>query len=128
MEPVDWLNIAPQAMSNSIAFFTSFVTVVSAYLVVAYVVGRELLRSQVIVINLLFVATTLLTVFGNAITARNAIQAHYLGSLHVEEMTPLPESLIYLIPLALIFIDLCLVVASLKFMWDIRHPKSGSRL
>ena len=128
MDSVDWLNIAPQAMSNSIAFFMGFVTVVSAYLVVAYVVGRELLRSQVIVINLLFVATSLLTVFGNAVTARNAIQANYLGALHVEELTPLPESLIYLVPLALTFIDLCLILASLKFMWDIRNPQSVSRL
>lgn len=128
MDAVDWLNIAPQALGNSIAFFMGFVSVVSAYLVVAYVVGRELLRSQVIVINLLFVATTLLTVFGNAITARNAIQAHYLGSLQVEEMTHLPEYLIYLVPVSLVLIDLCLVLARLKFMWDIRNPKARGSL
>ena len=124
MEAVDWLNIAPQALSNSIAFFMGFLSLVSAYLVVAYVVGKELLRSQVIVINFLFAVSAILTIFGNAVTARNSIQAHYLGSLNVEEMTPLPEPLIYFIPLSLIFIDFCIVLASLKFMWDIRHPKT----
>ena len=125
MDAVDWLNIAPEALSNSIAFFMGFISLVSAYLVVAYVVGKELLPSQVIVINLLFSVSTILTIFGNAVTARNAIQAHYLGSLNVEEMIPLPEFLIYFVPISLILIDFCIVLASLKFMWDIRHPKTG---
>lgn len=124
MEAVDWLNIAPQALSNSIAFFMGFITVISAYLVVAYVVGKELLRSQVIMINLLFVAVAGMTCFGNVVTARNAIQAHYLGSLHVKEMTPLPEFLIYLVPVFILFLDVCIVLVSLKFMRDIRHPKA----
>ena len=125
MDAVDWLNIAPEALSNSIAFFMGFISLVSAYLVVAYVVGKELLPSQVIVINLLFSVSTILTIFGNAVTARNAIQAHYLGSLNVEEMIALPEFLIYFVPISLILIDFCIVLASLKFMWDIRHPKTG---
>ena len=123
MDSVDWLNIAPQALSNSIAFFMGFVTVLSAYLIVAYVAGKDLLRSQVIIINLLFVAVAAMTCFGNVVTSRNSIQAHYLGSLHVKEMTPLPEALIYLFPLSILVVDVCLVLASLKFMWDIRHPK-----
>ena len=123
MEAVDWLSIAPQALSNSVAFFTGFVTIISAYLVVAYVVGKELLRGQVIMINLLFVAVAGMTSFGNVVTARNAIQAHYLGSLNVKEMTPLPEFLIYLVPVFILFLDVCIVLVSLKFMWDIRHPK-----
>ncbi len=102
----------------------TFLTVVSGYLIVAYLVGADLKRGQAALISALFVGYS---------TAQILAQMSQIGSLmRFSSATAelFPDALISTSP-ALIqlgyawpFLELLAMLASLKFMWDIRHPKT----
>jgi small-conductance mechanosensitive channel len=101
-------------------YLTTYLTVVSGYLITAYVAGKRFSTSQVILLNCLFVvATAMLTM---AVFASSLRWLSYLEKL--EQLVPneiYPMSL----PLAIAICFLCIagILASIKFMWDVRHPK-----
>ena len=93
---------------------TLYVSVTSGYLLVAYLVGKDLSRLQV------FIVTVLYAVFAafNTLSATNYFyHAHYFG--HTYGQGRAPEWPIYGLGILLSLG----VLASLKFMWDVRHPK-----
>ena len=93
----------------------------SGYLIVAYLAGIKLTRSQVLIISILFsfvaVATTL--------SVRSALAR---SLVFVSELQVLrPDDTLYLKPWAADFSTVFMIggmLAALKFMWDIRHPKT----
>ncbi len=102
----------------------AFLTVVSGYLIVAYLVGADLKRGQAALISALFVGYS---------TAQILAQLSQIDSLMRFSVTTaelFPNAPISTSP-ALIqlgyawpFLELLAMLASLKFMWDIRHPKT----
>lgn len=117
MTEAEFLEVGLIAYSNSLAAFAIYVTMLSGYLVVAYLVANQMTRPQVIIVNILY---SLLTVIVAAAFI-NFAQAGYENSRLALEMStrravgPLPmvaES-------ALVVIVFC-YLASLKFMWDAR--------
>ena len=93
---------------------------VSGYLAIAYIVGASLSRMQVAIITGIFLVFTLAQLGG-----------HYATML---EMTVLNRRVEHLAapavgtdiwPEIFLCIHLSIVVASLKFMWDVRHADSG---
>ena len=63
MTPYEYGDLAQSAFGNANSTFALMLSVVSAYLIVAYTVGDKLTRMQLIVLNLLFVFTALFIAF-----------------------------------------------------------------
>lgn len=103
------------------AVVSVFLTILSGYLVIAWLVGAKLTRAQVGLINTLFVGFQ-----GMEILAWGGRWMFYFRCLNELESfdpvfyrvtSPVVVSLFGILMLASIF-------GSLKFMWDIRHPKT----
>ena len=95
---------------------TVYLTVVSAYIIAAYVVGRELKKSQLVVISTLFVAFGLFFAFGSfrlySAATRFALREDTDASVY-----PILAYIIFTVEILGIF-------AALKFMLDIRKDDS----
>lgn len=106
-----------QAGINSLMGYFS---TVSAYLIVSYLVGKSLNRSQIILVSGLFCIMALYWTWGVVSFFYIAEDAQALAgeTRFIELIRPSLAS----IPVLLIGI-----VASLKFMWDVRRDKGSSR-
>ena len=93
---------------------------ISAYLITAYVVGKNLNKSQAIIISGGFILFAI-----NAVAGYQGLGLK-LAALN-EELTALrPENTSLASELGISIYSLVFVLGilvSLKFMWDIRHPK-----
>ena len=102
---------------------TTFITLLSGYLVVAYLVGARLAKSELVVLNGLYAFFIVQTGWSME-TAHSAGIAHHKILL---ELQPEREKLAFwtmeslLVSQAFIYVA---AVASLYFMWSVRHPKS----
>lgn len=105
-----------QGMAN--AAIMSYLTIFSAYCIVAYMVGSQLTRSQAIVTTVLFLIMALFMTWGTWTYFRGSrLLMEQVVGIAGGVMSPVkPHQVIT--PLLLIGI-----LAGLKFMWDVRHPK-----
>ena len=109
------------SQSNGHAMSAIFYSLVFGYLVVAYMAGAKLLRSQVVIVNSLFLMTTL----GNMTSTHAAFnRAAFLLDFTSPEYIPPTAASIQYGPLGTVLMYLIVIVACLVFMWQIRHPKS----
>ena len=121
MSEAELIESANLAYSNGIACYAIFWTLAGSYLVVAYQVGQKLTRSQLVIINALFLVSIGLTSFG--------IWAYFNAGIEfsqeVAQLNPTrpgryaPNAL----PVIQSVTNLLVVLACFKFTWDIRHPK-----
>jgi len=105
------------AMNLSLAFMTLYLSVVTGYLIAAYLVGSRLTIFQAAFITLLFVVFSVhftLSGFG-------AFEAAYAAHLKFSSDAPVGPSPIMNRGLAAF--QLAGVIGCLKFMWDVRNPK-----
>ena len=63
MTPYEMADLAQSNFSNSIAAIALYITLVFAYLAAAYFVGKDLSRSQVTILNALFLTFSVLNSF-----------------------------------------------------------------
>lgn len=120
MTEAELIEAAMNAGDSTLGNVTAYLSVVSAYLVVAYVVGADLTRLQVFVINVLFVVFGFSFVFA----IQTGLANHYLFATEILEYRP--DYVVYTSPEVnklLFAIDSGGVLAALYFMWNIRHPK-----
>lgn len=107
-------------VSTALEAISIYLTIVSAYLIAAFMAGDRLTKSQVVIVSTLFVAGSLLFTYSSVgLLIR---QAHFASKLALlESGTPLPGTA----PIAVIIgtIQFGGIIACLKFMWDVRHPK-----
>ncbi|NND83194.1 MAG: hypothetical protein HKN50_12270 [Gammaproteobacteria bacterium] len=107
------------AAATALVFYLS---IVSGYLLVAYVAGHKLLRSQAAFINCLFVIFASFALWGTYLYFK-AGTVYYqkltdLGSAHALGVeTSVPPHIV------IAFILGVGILGCLKFMWDVRHPK-----
>jgi hypothetical protein len=117
------LEVSFVAWGNAVALLALLVTIVSGYLVTAFVVGDKLLRSQVAIITALYLLLSTFVLWGT----RNMIDraadfedvAYGLASGDLAQFTSKEN-----VGLAIVAIFAICIIASLKFMWDVRHPKT----
>ena len=106
---------------NGFTIITVMVSLASGYLIVAWLVGNKLQTSQVGLINALFLS--FVTLFGLAWANRVRVALAY----QVELLEINPDRLRvmgdWLLPAASVFF-IVVTLGCLKFMWDIRHPKT----
>jgi len=103
--------------------FALYLTLVSGFLVAAYLVGEKLTKWQTTIVTLGFVLSTALFTFATYGYGSRAI--FLIGK--TSELYRSGITMSYPALWAIIFILFVGVVASLKFMWDVRHPKTKSR-
>ena len=120
MTDYETADLAASYLSIGIACGGLYLTTVSAYLIVAYMVGERLKTFQVLVVSGLFLLFTLIGIWGGHGSMR-------WSALLVEKV---PEVLPRTIPgefrpyHGIVLLEIIGVLACLKFMWDIRHTKT----
>ena len=98
-----------------------FITIVSGYLIVAWLVGQKLTGAQVTLINMVFIVFAPMMIFAWVARFRAALRLQEkLRSINSETYGVLSGELIAAVAVTL----LILVVGCVKFMWDVRHPKT----
>ena len=100
---------------------SSYVTVTTGYLVAAYLIGAKLSRSQMVVISTLYAVTAGIMTYATFGYMSRAFS-------YVEMQSELiPDLVAYSSPIFYVLMPVIFgagIFACLKFMWDIRHPKS----
>ena len=122
MSEAELISAAQETWGNYISTMGLFISIISAYLVVAYLAGKELLRSQVILINLLFIIFIGYGMLGMYNWSR---VAHEMATLAIEmsEQRKIGPTTLD-VPTITLLVQVPIVIACLKFMWDVRHTKS----
>ena len=122
MSQFEMMVIAQENWSNAIAISAIVMSLLSGYLVVAYTAAKKMTVSQVTIVNILYSGLTLFTM---ASFAKFVSNAGYWGYLAMSEQTrQATEPNIFLAYTIAGFLCFCFL-ASLKFMWDVRHPKAN---
>jgi hypothetical protein len=101
---------------------TMMSTLLFAYLVVAYFVGAHLTKPQSFIFNALYMSAFLASTFSvtNSAFVAIGLQTRYVevsGNPDVPTLTPL-------FVLLGVTLNLSMLLASLYFMWSVRHPKT----
>ncbi len=123
MTEVEMFEMAAAYISNAMTAFGIYLTIVFAYLATTYFVGKDLSRIQTLIISVLFVvaATVALLTF----RTQSLAVIHFQGQLNaVNNVFSFANA-----PIAHNMTKVILplfaggILASLYFMWDVRHPK-----
>lgn len=121
MTEAELIEAASNNWSNVISLLTLFITVISGYLIVAYLVGKELKSEQVFLVNSLYGAFIGFCLFAVYQMSSAAVEN---GNLAIELSTQRTVAPQKWLPFAFLAIMVPMILASFKFMWDIRHPGS----
>ena len=110
------------------SFGAQLLTIVSAYLAVAYFIGSRLTRVQGLVVSLIFAGAAITTVAGiYGAVLRAAEVASQLQQIHPDKLFILAGRMGRLAPGLSVALNLSLVPVSLFFMYQIRkNPKLGA--
>lgn len=106
--------------SNLVTFFTVYLTLLSGYLVTAFVAGPRLSSAQVSILNVGFFISACLLTF--SVAGAGIIRAHYTLEL-LELVADSPQRPVRWLVVAFPILMAGGVLASLYFMWSSRHPK-----
>ena len=106
----------------AVAALTLYVTVCSGYLIVAYMVGGNLTNSQALIVSTLYCFVAATTTY--AFPTWSVRSFAYLSFQESSGLSSIELGATPSMGSALTVIMLAGVLACLKFMWDIRHPKT----
>ena len=109
------------SQGNMGSMLAVFLSLVSAYLIVAYLVGNSLTRVQYITVTLLFsVAGLISAIASHAFLSRAAFLLQFTDPTY---RSPASAFIPYTPHITSTLLILG-ILAALKFMWDVRHSKS----
>jgi len=107
--------------SNMQSWITVYLTTLSAYLVTAYVVGASLTKSQAFIINSCFVTFSGLFTFATTGSANRCLDFYAeVQAINPKREFALTPEVLWL-GTAILLMG---IFVGLKFMWDVRHPKT----
>ena len=121
MTEAELIQTAQAVWGNVITMCTIEITLLTGYIVVAYLAGSDLNRSQVAIVNTLYVLLSIFALMSIYSMSMRATEMAVL-SIGMSEQRNLGPTLWLPMGVAVIF-AFCLL-ASLKFMWDVRHPRT----
>ena len=124
MTSYEMADLAQNLFANTLSSFAVFLSVVFAYIVTAYLVGAKLTRMQVRMLSFIFVLVATLIVWSMAAYANGGIN---LDLLAYPDRPDNFFSPIIWVPQYLLGIGFVILGIALKFMWDVRHPKTPNR-
>jgi hypothetical protein len=120
MSEAELLEVSNIMWSNAISLLGLAITLISGYLIVAYIAGANMTHSQAIIINILYIGFALLLFLTMMSFSYSAGELATVAFEMSTQLTNPPRTMLaYAIG---VFVTFC-VAASLKFMWDIRHPQ-----
>jgi len=121
MTEADFLENANANFDLVIQILSLYLTATSAYLIVAFMVGDKLTNLQTIIISTLFIFMAAMATYGMYAWLSRAF-------FFIDEARALDKALpIYSrsgLAIALAIVLAGGIIASLKFMWDVRHDKT----
>ena len=121
MTDYESLDLAQSAFSSSLAAYALFLSIVTGYLVTAYLVGRELSRGQAWILNLLFVVVVSIAIWSVSSYIYWGVVYTSLATLdevRLSAMVPEPW-----LPVFMAVVNVVAVVACLLFMWNVRQHR-----
>lgn len=107
-------------MSNFLATFTIFITIVTAYVITAFVAGKRLSNYQIIIINTCFLASSALIGFLSIITFTRARSLVQSDPDTISTYVPVLSMTWLIVPLYL-----GLLIGCLAFMHNVRNRDSA---
>lgn len=102
---------------------TIYFTLVSAYLVVAFLVGSSLTRIQLFIVNTLYILWSLATINSLYIGMRAAVKFQD-GLIEMDSKFFVDDTSTAFWVFGFMFVQAAGIIASLYFMWSVRHPQS----
>ena len=121
MTEAELLGISQMGWANFVTAFGVAITVISGYLIAAYVVGASLTRSQASIINALYIGCQVSVLAGLHAFRTTTEDIETIAWTMTTQRTFAPTP--WIAWGVLVFVALS-TLASLKFMWDVRHPKT----
>ena len=122
MTEFEYAELIATYSSNAGTFFTTYLTVLSGYLITAFVAGQRLNMVQVSILNAGYVVAVLVLIWGTY--GAGMVQVYYTNMLL--EIAPnsaqAGKSLVFTVLGALMF---CGMLASLLFMWNSRRSSEN---
>jgi hypothetical protein len=95
-------------------------TILTAYLVTAYIVGKSLTRSQVWMINIFFCLYQVVTINGVYTSGSRYLEfVQELGAINPERIYSFNVTGLYFVTALFTIV----IIVALKFMWDVRHSE-----
>ena len=125
MTASDWVEMYGMAFSTQTGNNGLLITLMSGYLAAAYLVGKRLTRTQIIVTNALYLTSAFLFVASAFQTNLDTQLARKMMALQIPELDFLSyaDVNIFLWPSIITIVYSCLVFASLFFMWHVRNSR-----
>ena len=121
MTEAELVSAAQALWANVIALIAIMVSILSAYLVVAYLAGSKMTHSQAVIVNSLYTLVSIFLLWGTFVLVLRAIE---MATLAIDMSTQRTLGLTPNVARAIVVIFGVCSLASLKFMWDVRHPKT----
>ena len=121
MTEAEYAEVIAAYSSNAGTFFATYLTVLSGYLITAFVAGSRLNTLQVAILNIGFVVAVLAMIW--AAYHAGMVQVYYTNLLL--EMAPdSPQSGRDWVMATVGTLMFGGLLAGLVFMWNVRHPKT----
>ena len=124
MTNYEMADLAQNLFANSLSSFTVFLSLVFAYIASAYLVGAKLTGTQVRMLTFVFVIVAVLIIWSMAGYVSGGIELNRLAYPDNVDRFFAPRA--WITPLT-IGIGIVILLVALKFMWDVRHPKTSNR-
>ena len=126
MTEAEFVGLIQNATSYFMSAFTIWLSIVSAYLIAAYAIGRNLTAVSTVIIGVLYiVCSSIFAALTLLFTSRIANMLRAKMEMLPTGAWPVGYDALFTqyVLLGLAFIMVGGIVASLYFMWSIRHPK-----
>ena len=121
MTAYEYIDLAHSGTANAASTVMFGFTILSAYLIVSYIIGSKLTTSQVTAITVIYMVTYLFNTAAHVGMIDGAMEFTRLA----KELSPdLDINYSADAPYVALFIRLSMFLISLWFMWDVRHPKT----
>lgn len=121
MTEAELMELVQAVWANYLSTMALFISVISAFLIIAYIAGGRLTRQQVILVNILmgiFTGFGVTAMYGFSVTGTEAMV------LAIEMSTQRTKIGLTYVPELTLIVFPAIVLACYKFMWDVRHPKT----
>ncbi len=121
MTPYEYLDLAQSAFSSSISSYAVFLSIISGYLVTAYLVGAKLTKTQISMLNTLFLLVVSFLIFSiSSYVFWGTEFSSLAGQEGAERPLMAPRTWMSIV---LALVNLFTAAICLVFMWNMRHSK-----
>ena len=124
MTPYELADISQTQFSNSLSAFAVFLSVCFAYIVTAYIAGSRLTSAQAGMSTIVIVVVATLLAWSMAAYVNGGVRLSNLAFPESEGGVYSPK---VWLPEFVLAVCILVIALALKFMWDVRHPKTSDR-